>query len=297
MLATSVQNIRRLGINVPVRHQLGATQAAFGNQLGTRDRHTYIMNTKPVLLLLAATSLGLALTLPVIAQDMDPRWMVPVSDGEVPLHPDPYGYTNGMPNGPPSTLGPVPAMEIQDYTWTPPAIPQGTADAEDGAAAAPASSSASKPITISSLEKRFFDVSYAKETTPERLERLEKFVFGGARTGTDEERFKNLIVAALGPNKSTDKSELPKSPAGSPVSAMPSATPEVGANRDTISQSTIAQPTGQETETKSNLSKSEATPTAQTNSAPASNSDQATDDLVASLRRGHSHPSDKGSGH
>jgi len=48
---------------------------------------------------------------------------------------------------------------------------------------------------INSLEKRFFEHTYPKDTTGERLERLEKMVFGEVRPGNDQERLANLMAA------------------------------------------------------------------------------------------------------
>jgi hypothetical protein len=48
---------------------------------------------------------------------------------------------------------------------------------------------------IESLEKRFFEHTYAKDGMDQRLERLEKMVFGEVRPGSDQERLANLLAA------------------------------------------------------------------------------------------------------
>jgi hypothetical protein len=48
---------------------------------------------------------------------------------------------------------------------------------------------------IDSLEKRFFEHTYAKDSMDQRLERLEKMVFGEVRPGSDQERLANLQAA------------------------------------------------------------------------------------------------------
>lgn len=48
--------------------------------------------------------------------------------------------------------------------------------------------------TLSKLEYKYFQHDYEKDDPQTRLERLEKMVFGEARTGSDEERLKNLVA-------------------------------------------------------------------------------------------------------
>lgn len=52
--------------------------------------------------------------------------------------------------------------------------------------------------TLSKLEYKYFQHDYEKDDVQTRLDRLEKMVFGEARTGNEEERLKNLV--ALVPN-------------------------------------------------------------------------------------------------
>lgn len=48
---------------------------------------------------------------------------------------------------------------------------------------------------LNSLEKHFFEHTYPQDTTEDRLTRLEKMVFGEARTGDDQTRLQQLINA------------------------------------------------------------------------------------------------------
>src|SRR6185369_5120468 len=52
---------------------------------------------------------------------------------------------------------------------------------------------ASMEDQLGQLENRFFEHQYPKDTVDARLERLEKFVLGEARSGPDSERLKTLL--------------------------------------------------------------------------------------------------------
>src|ERR1700733_7855486 len=90
---------------------------------------------------------------------------------------------------------------------------------------------------LAKLEMRFFEHSYPKETTDERLKRLEGMVFGEAKTGSDSERVKNLVAAtqAEGP----DGSPAPAASGGGSESASssPSSAPSYNSSSETASQS------------------------------------------------------------
>lgn len=69
---------------------------------------------------------------------------------------------------------------------------------------------------LSKLEEKFFQHDYPKDEKSARIERLEKFVFGEAKTGSDDERLNGLL--ALVPNLN----EKPGSGTGdSPTAASP----------------------------------------------------------------------------
>lgn len=46
---------------------------------------------------------------------------------------------------------------------------------------------------LSKLEDKYFQHDFSKDETPDRLDRLEKLVFGEARTGANEQRLKSLL--------------------------------------------------------------------------------------------------------
>lgn len=54
---------------------------------------------------------------------------------------------------------------------------------------------AAGPSDLNSLENRFFEHTYPQDTTEDRLTRLEKMVFGEARTGDDQSRLQQLMNA------------------------------------------------------------------------------------------------------
>lgn len=54
---------------------------------------------------------------------------------------------------------------------------------------------AASPQDLNSLETRFFEHTYPQETMEDRLARLEKMVFGEARTGDNQERLQALVNA------------------------------------------------------------------------------------------------------
>src|SRR5579875_362892 len=71
--------------------------------------------------------------------------------------------------------------------------------------------------TLGKLEDRFFEHEYQTDSISARLERLEKMVFGEARTGSNEQRLKELQQAIP-----AQPSTAEQSPAAPPASAAPS---------------------------------------------------------------------------
>jgi hypothetical protein len=57
---------------------------------------------------------------------------------------------------------------------------------------------------IVKLEKRFFEHDYPKDTTEARIERLEKMVFGEAKTGSVQERLKALMTVVPADDSRTE---------------------------------------------------------------------------------------------
>src|SRR5438067_10870981 len=53
---------------------------------------------------------------------------------------------------------------------------------------------------LSTLEVKFFQHDYAKDSMESRLDRLEKMVFGEAKTGNPQQRLSNLLGAVPNPN-------------------------------------------------------------------------------------------------
>src|SRR5476649_819444 len=51
---------------------------------------------------------------------------------------------------------------------------------------------------LSKLETKFFEHTYATDSSNDRLARLEKMVFGETRTGSDAERLSNLMQTTQG---------------------------------------------------------------------------------------------------
>ncbi|HEY9787613.1 MAG TPA: hypothetical protein V6D17_19655 [Candidatus Obscuribacterales bacterium] len=60
---------------------------------------------------------------------------------------------------------------------------------------------------LSGLENRFFEHTYAQDTVNDRLDRLEKMVFGETKQGTSEERIASLMAAL--PDPENDPTQAP----------------------------------------------------------------------------------------
>ncbi len=84
----------------------------------------------------------------------------------------------------------------------------------------PAQAAIGSDVRLSQLETKFFKHTYPKDEEAVRLERLEKMIFGESRTGSSEERLKNL--AATVPNLAETASEAGDSGSSSGSSAAPS---------------------------------------------------------------------------
>lgn len=73
-----------------------------------------------------------------------------------------------------------------------------------GAVPAIAADADSADPNVPKLEQKFFEHTYPKDPLPQRLERIEKMVFGEAKTGADGERLSKLIQAVPGLNSVPD---------------------------------------------------------------------------------------------
>jgi hypothetical protein len=65
--------------------------------------------------------------------------------------------------------------------------------------------------SVPKLEQKFFEHTYPKDPLPQRLERIEKMVFGEAKSGADGDRLAKLIQAVPGLNSVPD---APAAPSG-----------------------------------------------------------------------------------
>jgi hypothetical protein len=83
---------------------------------------------------------------------------------------------------------------------------------------------------LDSLEKRFFEHTYAKDSMDQRLERLEKMVFGEVRPGSDQERLANLQAAVP-----ADTSTPVETPAAQAANNAPTQTTSSADSTDTQS--------------------------------------------------------------
>src|ERR1700733_10922441 len=74
---------------------------------------------------------------------------------------------------------------------------------------APAYSASASGADLERMEQKFFQHSYPKEELSARLERLEKMVFGEAKTGSDADRLAKLVEAipAASPGESAAGSD------------------------------------------------------------------------------------------
>lgn len=68
----------------------------------------------------------------------------------------------------------------------------------------PAYAALSDDPNLGKLEQRFFQHSYPKESNEERLDRLEKMIFGEAKDGNERERLDNLVSAVPNLNAPAD---------------------------------------------------------------------------------------------
>lgn len=76
--------------------------------------------------------------------------------------------------------------------------------------------SASDDPNIVKLEKRFFEHDYPKDTTEARIERLEKMVFGEAKTGPIQERLNSLMSVVPADNNAAEPTKASPTTAKQP---------------------------------------------------------------------------------
>src|SRR5438105_217849 len=70
----------------------------------------------------------------------------------------------------------------------------------------------STDASLSTLEMKFFQHDYPKDTIDARLGRIEKMVFGESKTGSDQERLSNLMGSVPNPAPMADEDSAPAQP-------------------------------------------------------------------------------------
>ncbi len=107
---------------------------------------------------------------------------------------------------------------------------------------------AAEPTSLDQLEKHFFEHTYPKDSSEARIERLEKLVFGEAKSGDESTRLSNLLTTvpdlASSPSASSSSSASPAS-----SSAAQSAGPTADQDSDSSAggQSSSPQATAEDT--------------------------------------------------
>jgi hypothetical protein len=107
---------------------------------------------------------------------------------------------------------------------------------------------ASEDPDLARLETKFFQHTYPKESDSSRIERLEKMVFGEAKTGSDGDRLANLITAV--PITKSDQSNT-ESAASTDASGIPQETASSSSSRN---RSSSGRKSSQETASSSRAS-------------------------------------------
>lgn len=102
--------------------------------------------------------------------------------------------------------------------------------------------------SLQRLEQKLFQHSYAKDSQTERIDRIEKMVFGETRKGTDQQRLDSLVQAV--PAESSDLPDqdvAPKSPTTAetpaPVKQQESAPPAAAPRKTAVKPSSQTAPT------------------------------------------------------
>lgn len=90
--------------------------------------------------------------------------------------------------------------------------------------------SAASPSDLNALETRFFEHTYPQDTTEDRLSRLEKMVFGEARTGDTQDRLTQLVNAVPPPAASSDNQTQAQASGGGSGAQNAAAGNSTGAN-------------------------------------------------------------------
>ncbi len=80
--------------------------------------------------------------------------------------------------------------------------------------ALPAQAAIGADVRLGQLETKFFKHTYPKDEEAVRLERLEKMIFGESRTGTSEDRLKNLAATVPNLAESTEAAAAPAASEG-----------------------------------------------------------------------------------
>jgi hypothetical protein len=82
-----------------------------------------------------------------------------------------------------------------------------------------ANAAESPDASLQRLEQKFFQHSYAKDSETDRIERIEKMVFGETRKGSDQQRLDSLVQAV--PEESNDLPDQDAAPKSQPTAEAP----------------------------------------------------------------------------
>lgn len=88
---------------------------------------------------------------------------------------------------------------------------------------------------LTSIEKKYFEHDFSRETNDYRLQRLEKFTFGEPRQGDSDARVKRLIAI-------TNSNTIPVAPTTAPVKSAPAPASTASSSKSTNRQLIAAQP-------------------------------------------------------
>src|SRR5262249_54334990 len=111
--------------------------------------------------------------------------------------------------------------------------------------------------SLQRLEQKFFQHTYVKDSESDRLERIEKMVFGETKTGSDQQRLDNLVQAIPAGESLPDADGSSTSSAPPATAETPTASPSTAPSRNT----TTTTPTPRRTATKPTAPATPATPT------------------------------------
>ena len=101
----------------------------------------------------------------------------------------------------------------------------------------------SPDASLQRLEQKFFQHSYAKDSETDRIERIEKMVFGETRKGTDQQRLDSLVQAV--PAESSDLPDQDATPKSQPTAEAPARQETAPPAAAPAQRKTAVKPSGQ----------------------------------------------------